>query len=80
MSDREQYGPVTRTRADPSASRTEDSDMHTFEHALAQRRMQEMREEALLVSRAHRLHRAVRAARRAERARRRAARLSASVY
>lgn len=54
--------------------------MHTYEHALAQSRMREMQEEALLASRAHRLYRARKAARRAERAVRRAARLSASVY
>lgn len=80
MSTREQSALAPPTRATPSATRTEDVDMHTFEHALAQHRMREIREEALLVSRAHRLHRAVRAARRAERAKRRAARLSASVY
>ena len=54
--------------------------MIMYEHALAQSRMQEMREEALAASRAHRLYVARRATRRAERAVRRAARLSASVY
>jgi hypothetical protein len=54
--------------------------MLMYEHALAQSRMQEMREEALAASRTHRLYVARRAARRAERAVRRAARLSASVY
>ncbi|TKJ29354.1 hypothetical protein A6V29_19510 [Blastococcus sp. CCUG 61487] len=79
MSTREP-GLVPTTRAHRPTTRTEDSIMHTYEHGLAQRRMQEMREEAQVVSRAHRLHRARRAARRAERAHRRAARLSASVY
>jgi hypothetical protein len=54
--------------------------MHVYEHALAQSRMRELREEALVASRTHRLYRARRAARRAERAVRRAARFSASVY
>lgn len=54
--------------------------MHMYEHALAQSRMSELRQEALVASRAQRVYRARRAARRAERAVRRAARLSASVY
>lgn len=54
--------------------------MLMYDHALAQSRMAEMREEALTAARAHRLYVARRAARRAERAVRRAARLSASVY
>lgn len=54
--------------------------MHAYDHALAQGRMRELREEALAASRARRVYVARRAARRAERAVRRAARLSASVY
>jgi hypothetical protein len=54
--------------------------MNTVEHELARARMQEMQDQALAASRAHRLYLARRAARRAERAVRRAARLSAAVY
>lgn len=79
MSTAQQSAPASPARA-PTPAANEDTIMHTYEHALAQRRMQEMQEEAQRVSRAHRLYRARRAALRAERAVRRAARLSASVY
>ena len=84
MSTREQSGPAEPARPTPPTTTApmnpEDTVMLMYEHALAQSRMQEMREEALASSRAHRLYVARRATRRAERAVRRAARLSASVY
>lgn len=84
MTTREQSGPAAPARSGPRTTTapmtTEDTVMIMYEHALAQSRMQEMREEALAASRAHRLYVARRATRRAERAVRRAARLSASVY
>jgi hypothetical protein len=80
MSTAERPALAATARAPTSATTNEGTIMHTFEHALAHSRMQEMQEEAQRVSRAHRLYRARKAALRAERAVRRAARLSASVY
>jgi len=80
MSTAEQSAPVRTAGAATPFTRTEETVMHGYEHALAHSRMREMQEEAMAASRAHRVYRARRAARRAERAVRRAARLSASVY
>jgi hypothetical protein len=64
----------------PARTNPKEPAMNTLEHELVHNRMQEMQDQAMAASRAHRLYLARRAARRAERAVRRAARLSAAVY